>query len=312
MAFNIKDRALSQKLERHFKDAQKTNHDALEKLSSGTVFTSKDTRPADRALAEGLEFKLRSLTSSKRNINDAVSLIQTAEAGLSEITNMVLRMKEINVAAATTSLSDKERRFLFVEYEALRNEIDRVAVTTEFNGIPLLNGASESAPEELVFRVGDPFEPDSIDSDVEDVNVIRFSGLSNIIATAGGLGINSASELLADSDELEGLTIDSVEELMVPEDDEFFETTYDQALNIISDARAVYGGIQSRMHEALDYIDVYQENIAAAKSNISDTDYAREVGRMMESRLLMQAGTAVMAQGNINGDLALNLLKAAI
>src|SRR5687768_9335205 len=165
MGFNIKDRSLQATLQRHLEKSQKENSDALEKLSSGTIFTRNDPRPADRALAEGLEFKLRSLSSSKRNINSAVNLLQTAESSLSEIGNMILRMKEINVAAASTTVSDKERRFLFIEYEALHDEIDRIALTTEFNGIPLLNGEDPRAPEELVFRVGDPVSGEDFDTD---------------------------------------------------------------------------------------------------------------------------------------------------
>jgi flagellin len=307
MAFNIKDRGLQANLERNLEHAQKANSDALEKLSSGTVFTKNDPKPAERALAEGLEFKLRSLSSSKRNINTAVSLLQTAESSLSEISNMILRMKEINVAAASTTISDKERRFLFLEYEALHDEIDRVAVSTDFNGIPLLNGNDARAPEELVFRVGDPMSSDN--SANEDVNLIRFAGLKSVVATAAGLGVNSARELLLSSDAVEGISLEDVEDLMTPENDDEFKTTYDQALNTISTQRAVFGGLQSRLQRAMDFVDVYQENITAAKSSIADVDYAKEVSRLVESRLLMQAGTAILAQGNINSQLALNLIN---
>ncbi len=310
MAFNIKDRALQATLERHVDQAQRENANAMERLSSGTVFTRGDPQPAERALAEGLEFKLRSLASSKRNINSAVSLLQTAESSLSEVSNMVLRMKEINVAAASTTVSDKDRRFLFIEYEALHDEINRVATTTEFNGIPLLNGASENAPEELVFRVGDPFPGEGDSSDSDDVNAIHFSGLKNVIATTVGLGLKSARDLLVSSTEQEGLSLNDVEDLMAPEDPDQFPTVYDEALNAISTQRAVFGGLQSRMQRATDFIDVYQENITAAKSSIADVDYAKEVSRLVESRLMLQAGTAVLAQGNINSQLALGLLNS--
>jgi flagellin len=312
MTLNIKDRALTQTLERHLKNAQKQNNDALEKLSSGTVFTRSDPRPADQALAMGLDFKLRSLTSSKRNINDAVSLLQTAEAGLGEVTNMILRMKEINVSAASTTLNDKERRFLFVEYEALHDEINRIALTTEFNGIPLLNGMSENSPEQLIFRVGDPMEPEDDSIEGDDINVIRFEGLNDVVATTEGLGIKSARDLLVDSDELEGLNIEDVEELLVAEDDDLFASAYDQALNTISTARSIFGGMQSRMHRSLDFIDVYQENLAAARSNIADTDFAKETARLVESKIAMQAGASVLAQGNINAKLALSLINSVM
>lgn len=308
MTFNIKDKSLQATLERHLETSQRDNSDALEKLSSGSVFTKNDPKPAERAIAEGLEFKLRSLASSKTNVNNAVSLLQTAESSLSEVSNMVLRMKEINIAASSTTVSDNERRFLFVEYQALHDEIDRVATTTEFNGIPLLNGNSPEAPEELVFRIGDPALGDDGDPD-SDVNAVRFAGLKSIVATAAGLGIGSAAALLLGSSDHHGISIDDVEDLMQPEDTDQFATVYDEALDTISTQRAVFGGFQARLHRAIDFIDVYQENIAAAKSNIADVDYAKESTRLVESRLMMQAGTAVLAQGNINAQLALNLLN---
>jgi flagellin len=305
MAFNIKDKALQANLARHLEKAQKVNSDSLEKLSSGSVFTRNDPRPAERALAEGLEFKLRSLASSKTNINSAVNLLQTAESSLSEITNMVLRMKEINVAAASTTVSDKDRKFLFIEYEALHDEINRIATTTEFNGIPLLNGDSPDAPDELVFRVGDPMVSEGVDS--EDLNVIRFEGIKSVVATTAALGIKSARDLLLDSDQ--GIGIQDVEDLLMADDD-LFGSIYDQALDTISTSRAVFGGMQSRLQSATSFLDVYQENITAAKSSIADVDYASEVARLTESRILMQAGTAVLAQGGINSQLALNLINS--
>lgn len=315
MAFVIKDKGLQMMLERNLARAQRDNSDALEKLSSGTIFTKNDPRPAERALAEGLEFKLRSLSSSKTNVNNAVNLLQTAESSLSELTNMVLRMKEINIAAANTTVSDKERKFLFVEYQALHDEVNRIALSTEFNGIPLLNGEDSRAPNELVFRVGDPFSPESGGAGEEavdaasDINAIRFAGLKNIISTTIGLGIKSAKDLLTgDDSESDGVSLEDVEELMTPDDGEF-SSTYDQALNTLSTQRSVLGGLQARLQRSADFIDVYSENIAAAKSSISDVDFAKETSRLLESRVLMQAGTAVLAQGNINSQLALNLLK---
>ena len=305
MSFNIKDRALQLRLERHLARNMRQHTDSIEKLSSGSNFSTNDPRPADRALAEGLEYRLRGLASNKRNINTAVNLIQTAESSLSEITNMILRMKEINVAGASTTLSDSERRFLFIEYEALHDEINRIATTTEFNGLPLLNGEDPNSPEELVFRVGDPFIPDDAD---EDINVIRFDGIQNVVATTLGLGVNSARDLLADSADEGGLAIEDVEELMLPEDDDLYETTYDQALETIATQRAVFGGLQARLQKATDFIDVYQENIAAAKSTIADVDYAEEIGKMTSSKILLNAGSALLSQGNIGANLAMNLI----
>lgn len=310
MTFNITDKGLQINLERSLDKAARDNADSLEKLSSGTIFTKEDPRPAERALAEGLEFKLRSISSSKRNINTAVNLLQTAESSLSEVANMLLRMKEINVAASSTTVSDKERRFLFIEYEALHDEINRVAETTEFNGIPLLNGLSPKSPERLVFRIGDPFKSDDAESGHEDVNSIIFTGLKTVVATTAGLGIKSVKQLLTETSEEEGIQLDDVVELMQPDEDSGFATIYDQALNTLSTQRAVFGGLQARMNRALDFMDVYQENLTAAKSSIADVDFAKEISHLVETRMRLQASTAMLAQGNINSHLALNLLNS--
>ena len=313
MAFNIKDKALTETLERHLGKAQKEHADSLEKLSSGQIFTRTDPRPTERALAEGLEFKLRSLAASKRSTNSAIGLLQTAESGLNEITNMVLRMKEINTAAASSTVSERDRKFLFIEYEALHDEINRIAATTEYQGVPLLNGNDPKALEELIFRVGDAFPvSEDLSADQADINVITLKGLKSLVSTTGGLGIRSARELLSNTAEEEGLTLDDVLELMAPEDVEVHATVYDQALHKLATQRTLFGGLQSRLQRTLDYIDVYHENITAAKSSIADIDYAKEVSRMIESRILIQASTSALAQGNVSSQLALSLINAAL
>ena len=236
MAFKIHDRANSDKLSRILGKAKKENSDSLEKLSSGEVFTKNDPRPADRALAERLELRLRRLAASKRNINDAISLLQTAEEGFTEINNMMTRMKEINIAAASTTVDDRDRRYLFIEYEALFDEINRISLTTEFNGIPLLNGQSDRVPEALVFRVDDPTILPEYDGDT-DINIIQFEGVKDVNVTTDGLGIRSARELLDDSAEEGGIELEDVQELLEPDDSDVFATVYEEAQSRLSAQR---------------------------------------------------------------------------
>ena len=113
--------------------SQQSLQDSLKKLSSGKRFTSSDPKPADRALSTNLESKVRSLNSSRNNINNAISFLQIAEDGMAQINDHIVRMKEINIEAATSTLSDKERNFLFIEFDALRKDIERVVETTAFN-----------------------------------------------------------------------------------------------------------------------------------------------------------------------------------
>jgi flagellin len=303
----IGDKSLQQKLERFLDKSSRENADAMEKLSSGSVFTRIDPRPADRGLAEGLTYKIRGLSAAKRNINDAISLLQTADSGMQQINDMILRMKEINVAASNTTINDQERKYLFIEYQAIHDEIQRIAETTHFNGMPILNGASPDAPDKLIFRVGDPYLSDSANNDDGDLNVINFDGLRSVVTTPEGLGLASAKDILKTLNTTDGISADDARDLMMPRDDQF-ATSYDEAISSLATMRAVYGGMQARMDRALEYTDVLSENLSAARSHIADTDYASEVSRMASSRILMQAGTSVLAQSNFASNLTLTLL----
>ncbi len=305
---SIGDKSLQQRLEKALERSTRENSDAMEKLSSGSVFTRLDPRPSERALAEGLSQKIRGLSAAKRNINDAVSLLQTADSSMQQINDMIMRMKEINVAATNTTINDHERKFLFIEYQALHDEIQRVAETTVFNGVPILNGDSEDAPERLIFRVGDPVLDESSNNE-DDINTIVFEGLRDVVATPNGLGLQSAADFLSGQSMDEGISVNEAKDLMAATD-ENFATAYDQAIGTLSTMRAVYGGMQARMQRALDYTDVLSENLSAARSTIADTDYASEVARMASSRVLMQAGTAVLAQSGFTSSLSVTLLNS--
>lgn len=312
MAFVINYNVMADRLNRKLEKARQENADSLEKLSTGQVFTQQDPRPSERAIAEGMEYRLRSLAASKKNMNDAISLIQTGEEALAEINNLMTRMKEINIAAAGTTITDRDRRFLFIEYEALFNEVNRVAITTEFNGLPLINGESEEVPESLIFRLDDPVE-DTTEDGEGDINIIRFDGIKEVVATTEGLGLRSATDLLIESEEdEEGIAIEDVEELMLPEDEDEFTTVYDEALSRLSAQRAVFGAMQTRLNRAIDYNMVYSENIAAARSKIADTDYAKEVSRLTQNRILTQATTGLLAHNNADAHTVLGLIGSAV
>ncbi len=305
---NVGDKGFGLTLERYLRKAQAANQDALEKLSSGTVYTKQDPRPAEHAISDSMEFKIRGLTAAKRQVSDASSMLQTAESAFSEVSNIVLRLKEISLAATNTTITDRDRRYLFVEYEALHDEINRIATTTTYNGIPLLNGDDPNAPESLVFRLGDPTSSED-GGNKEDPNTITFDGFKNVIATTAGLGLGSAKELLMGSDPFVGISIADAADLLVPQDTSNFPTSFDEALARLSEQRSVFGALQSRMQRAMDFVDVYAENLAAAKSNLSDTDYAQEASNYARTKILLNAATSMLAQGNVSTLLTGSLLN---
>lgn len=301
MSIRLGDRSTTNSILGDLEKHTRANADSLAKLSSGKIFTANDPKPADQAVANKLEYKLRSLNSSKQAINDGVSLLQTAEGGLSEISNMLVRMKEINVASASNTIGDKERKYLFIEYQALHNEINRITGTTEFNGIPLLNGRDERTPESPVLRLGDP----TSENPEENLNEISLGSLKDVVTSTIGLGLRSAEDILLGDD---GISISDALEFMEA-DDSRFGSIYDEALEKISGFRASFGSIQSRLNRALDFNDVAQENISAAKSRISDTDYATEVSKLTQSSILMQTATALLTQNNLAARLGVNLIN---
>lgn len=308
MAVTITDKAITEKLNNQLSRVKRETQDSIEKLATGQVFTSGDPRPADAALATGLEFKLRSLAASKRNINDAVSLLSVAEGGMSEINNIVVRMKEIGVAAASTTVSDRERGFLLTEYQALHDEINRIALSTEFNGMPLLNGDDEKVPEILTIRVDDPLSPDG-DTD-NDVNAIRFDSLKQVIATTTGLGIKSAAGLLKDA-ATSGVSVEDAADLLESSASDY-ATAFEEALTNLSSFRSAYGAIQNRLQRAISFNEVFEENISAAKSRIADTDYASEVARLTQNNILSQAATGLLGQTNMMAKLSLSLVNSIL
>lgn len=311
----VSDKSLNRTLLRQLSKARRQNADSLEKLSSGEVFTKQDSRPTDRAIADKFEYRLRSLASSKRNINDGISLVQTAESGLAEVSNMVTRMKELNLAAASETVSNQERRFLLIEYEALRNEVDRVAQSTTFNDIPILDMKEQSEREELIFRLDDPSllraEKGQFLVDGEDIHTVNLN-VSEVSVRPEQLGLLSASELLLDSEPGEGIEREDIDELLEAEEDDLFATSYDQALNRVAEQRAMFGSTQVRFQRALDFIDVSEENIEAARSRIADTDVAKELTNMVEARILAQASTSLLAQNNLGSTSTMRLVQELV
>ena len=235
-------------------------------------------------------------------------MLSVAEGGMAEINNIVVRMKEISVAAASSTVSDRERSFLLTEYQALHDEVNRIAVSTEFNGMPLLNGEDEKVPETMTIRVDMPFSPDG-DAD-NDVNVIHFDTLKQVRATTLGLGLNSADELLADADGY-GISLEDAAELLESSASEY-ATSFEEALNNLSSFRASFGAIQNRLQRAISFNEVFEENLSAAKSKIADTDYATEVARLTQNNILSQAATGLLGQTNLMSKLSLNLVNSIL
>ena len=258
----------------HVKRDQAKN---LQRLSSGNRINSASDDAAGLAISEQLRAQIQSTHQAVRNANDGISFIQTAEGGLNEIGNILIRLKELSVQASSDTISNKERNFTNKEFQQLKNEIDRIAESTKFGNTNLLNGEGET----LEFQVGI--------SNVEDNDRISYeSGKVNARTDKIGvedLGVETKSE-----------SQESLEKI-------------DEAINEISSSRAMLGSIQSRLESTVRNSEIEVENLTSANSRIRDADIAEETAHLAKSNVLERATLSVLGQANSSAFSALKLLS---
>jgi len=278
------------------------------KLASGERINKAADDAAGLAISENLRADVRSLTQAKRNTLDGVSLVQTAEGGLNETGNMLIRLRELAVQSASDTVGNTERGFLDKEYQALKMEIDRIANSTEFNGTKLLIGQvdvgdeinSGANPFPLEIQVGKDYfrNADAIDHP-NPTNIIRID-LNNLNAFSSG------ENSLRINESLEGDTLDGVGN---KQGAQLSIGRLDEAITTVNEYRAYLGSIQNRMQSTINNLGVQVENLDTARSRIRDTDYAAETAEFAKTKILQQAGTSVLAQANSQPQVALGLLQ---
>ncbi|MGK5084512.1 flagellin [Bdellovibrionota bacterium FG-1] len=254
-------------------DAQKGS---LEKLASGARINRAADDAAGLAISEKMRASIRSIGQDIRNANDGISMIQTAEGGMNEISNILVRFRELSIQAASDTITDVERGFMDKEVQQLHQEVNRIAAATEFNGKKLLNGEGEA----IDIQIGQNNHPDQ-DRFTFDV------AKTNVSADRLGLeGINVVNKQSAQ---------ENLEKI-------------DTAIQSLSGNRAELGALQNRLGSSINSLQIYNENLASARSRIKDVDMAAETSELTKSNILTQANTAVLSQANQNSMLALKLL----
>lgn len=244
-------------------------------LASGSRIVRAADDAAGLAISENIRGQLSGIKMARNNAYNAQSLIQVSEGGLNEISNILIRLRELGVQAASDTVSDVERSFLDQEAQQLVSESDRIAKSTKFGNKSLLDGSGE----EMEYHVG-PFAN-------EEENVIKYQISAD--ATTSNLGIEGTS--ISDKSSARS-TLQSV----------------DDALIKIGQMRADFGAVQSRLQMTTSNLDIQHENLAAAKSRISDADIAYETSEMTSAQILQSASVGVLAQANQNGSAALKLI----
>ncbi len=276
MGLRINTNTPSISAQRSLGNTNRKLNDNLRKLSSGERITRASDDAAGLAISENLKAIIRGNRQAKRNANDAISMIQTAEGGLSEISNIIIRLRELSVQAASDTVGATERGFSDIEFQQLKEEIDRISKSAEFNGIPLLDGTGGM----LEFQVGVHNDP--------VLDRLRYDG-TKANATLASLGL--AGETVTTK---EGAQV-SLKKL-------------DDALVQINGVRAELGATQNRLSSTVNNLAISDENLSAAKSRIRDVDVAAETADLAKNNILVQAGTSVLAQANQSGTAALKLI----
>lgn len=307
MGLRIRTNVQSLSAQRHMGLSGKAMAKQTEKLSSGYRINTAGDDSAGFAIAEVLKADVRSLNQARRNANDAVSLIQTAEGGLDEINNIMIRLRELSVQAASDTLGARERRYLNEEFMALKDEVDRIAISTEFTGTRLLAGKTE-LPEEmrmnqnpfpLEVQVGKDYYAAADSVDVHNpINILRLS-FDNFNATTEGEG----SLGLGNSQNSEGTRIDTKQSAQ----NSIMQVN--KAMESIASYRGTLGAVQNRLESTDRNLAIQVEGLSAAKSRIKDADFAAESAEYTQQSILQQAGASVLAQANQLPQIALKLLQ---
>ncbi|MEK6625462.1 MAG: flagellin [Bdellovibrionota bacterium] len=252
--------------------------DNLRKLSTGERVTRAGDDAAGLAISENLKAYIRGTRQAGRNAGDAISLVQTAEGGLNEISSIVIRLRELSIQAASDTIGETERRFSDIEFQQLKDEIDRISRSSEFNGTKLLDGTGGI----LDFQIGTKNDPilDRLTYDATNTNATL---------AALGLGMESISSKEGAQQSLKKL---------------------DDALVQVNGVRANLGATQNRLTSIINNLAIGDENLNAANSRIRDVDVASETAEMAKNNILVQSSGSVLTQANALPNVALKLIAA--
>jgi len=249
---------------------------SIEKLASGSRIVRAADDAAGLAISEKMRGSIRSLRQDIRNANDGISMIQTAEGGMNEIGNILIRMRELSIQGASDTIGDTERGFVDKEVQQLRSEVDRIAGSTEYNGTKLLSGEAGV----LEVQVG-------INNNPEQDRFVFDAGAT--VATTDRLGVANITTA-------------------TKQDSQNNLTQIDEAIKILSENRATLGAMQNRLGSSVANMQIYDENLSNANSRIKDVDVAVETSELTKQNILTSAGVSVLSQANQNPMAALKLI----
>lgn len=243
---------------------------AMEQLATGKRINSSKDDAAGLAVSENMTAQIRGLNMAVRNANDGISLAQTAEGAMIEISNMLQRMRELAVQASTGTISNTQRSHLNVEFGQLATQINNTIANTTWNGMSVLSSADMTFAIQVGMNSGQTV-------------TITSAALSSVDFSAGGISTSASAAAALSS--------------------------LDTGLNSVNNSRASLGAVISRLNSAGDNLTNISQNISESRSRILDTDYAKATTELARTQIISQAGTAVLAQANALPQTVLKLLQ---
>lgn len=276
MGFRVTTNISAINAQRNLVSSQRSIGKSMGQLASGNRINIAADDAAGLAISENLKAQIRSSRQANRNANDGISLVQTAEGGLNEIGNIIVRLRELGIQASSDTVGDTERGFLNKEVAQLKQEVSRIANVTTWGKTKLLDGSSP----QFDFQVG-LFNNQENDR-------ISFNAAENV-ATLDALGMTDLDYTNKEGAQMGLANLDS-------------------AQSMVNGMRASLGALQNRLTSTVDNLAVAEENMSAANSRIRDTDVAQASSESTRNNILLQASTATLAQANQTNQLALKLI----
>ncbi len=278
MALVINTNINSLNTQRNLSASQSSLSTAMQRLSSGLRINSGADDASGLAIATKMDSQIRGMNVAIRNSNDAISFAQTADGGLSKITDSLQRMRELAVQGANGTTDNAS---LTAEFTQLQSEITRVSSSTNFNGTNTLGATAASG---ISFQVG---------AGTTANDVVTVTGPTDLTASTSKTAISAASSISVSTASGSSAAI----------------TAIDLAITEVNSSRATFGAVQNRFSSIVSNLQISSENQSAAKSRIMDTDFAAETANLTRSQILQQAGTAMLAQANSSPNGVLALLR---
>ena len=279
MSMSVNTNLFSLNAQRSLNKSQSSLSTSMQRLSSGLRINSAADDAAGLAISERMNSQVRGMNVAIRNANDAISLAQTADGALASVGDSLQRMRELAVQSLNSTNSGSDKDSLNQEFQQLASEIGRVLGGTTFNGAAIL-GASAGA---LSFQVG----ANTTTNDSITVTTVDMTADASITAVTGAVIDSTTNTAALDT------VVDNI----------------DAAINDVNGQRAIFGASQNRFNAVVSNLQSSVENQSAARSRITDADFAAETANMSRSQILQQAGTAMVAQANQLPQSVLKLLQ---